>query len=189
MFLGLAALLLMLTVPILGGSLSRLGDLHIRALPVLLSALLVQVLVTVTFTAAPAVLLAALHVVSYVAAGYVLWANRRVPGLWLISLGTGLNVVTILANGGTLPASAGAERAAGVAVTTDFANSGVLVHPHLAFLGDTMSSPAFLPFRNVVSIGDLVILAGLVVLVHVSCASRLISRRVRRRRTARHAMA
>jgi hypothetical protein len=173
MFLGLAAILLILTVPLLGGRLSRLADIKIRALPLLLLALLVQILVTVTFTSAPTELLAGLHVASYAAAGWVLWANRRVPGLWLIGLGAGLNIVTIVANGGTLPANAGAERAAGIDVTTNFANSGVVPHPHLAFLGDTMSSPSFLPFRNVLSIGDLVVLAGLLVLVHVSCGSRL----------------
>ena len=74
-------------------------------------------------------------------------------------------------NGGTLPASSTAERSAGVHVTHHFTNSGVLAHPHLAFLGDTMTSPAFLPLRNVVSPGDLVILAGLAVLAHVTCDS------------------
>jgi Family of unknown function (DUF5317) len=173
MFLGLAAVLVLLTVPLLGGKLARLADLQVKAIPLLLAALLVQILVTVTFPDAPVALLAGLHVASYAAAAYVLFVNRRLAGIWLVALGTALNTVAIVANNGTLPASAGAEHAADVEVTTHFANSGVMAHPRLAMLGDTMSSPSFLPFHNVVSIGDLVILAGFALMVHVTCDSRL----------------
>jgi hypothetical protein len=171
MFLGLAAILLILTVPLLGGRLGRLADVQVKAIPLLLAALLVQILVTVTFTDAPVGLLAGLHIGSYAAAAWVLFVNRRMAGMGLIAAGAALNTVAIVANRGTLPASESAERAAGVDVTTRFANSGVLHHPHLAFLGDTMHSPSWLPFQNVVSIGDLVILGGFALLVHAVCES------------------
>jgi hypothetical protein len=171
MFLGLMALVVMATVPLARGRFAPLADIHFAWLPLLFAALLAQILITVTFPSAPSVLLASTHVATYVAAGWVLWMNRTIPGIVLIALGATLNAVPIIVNRGTLPANSTAERSAGVHASAHFANSGVLAHPHLAFLGDTMTSPAFLPFRNVVSPGDLVILTGLVVLAHVTCGS------------------
>jgi hypothetical protein len=171
MFLGLMALVVMATVPLARGRFAPLADIHFAWLPLLFAALLGQILITVTFPSAPSMLLATTHVATYVAAGWVLWVNRTIPGIVLIALGATLNAVPIIVNRGTLPANSSAEQSAGVHASAHFANSGVLAHPHLAFLGDTMTSPAFLPFRNVVSPGDLVILAGLVVLAHVSCGS------------------
>ena len=43
----------------------------------------------------------------------------------------------------------------------------------LPWLGDVMATPAWLPFRNVISLGDIVVLVGGAVLLHVVCASRL----------------
>jgi hypothetical protein len=151
--------------------LQALADVRLAWLPLLLAALLVQILITTTLTAAPDAVLAVAHVGTYVAAAWVLWVNRRIAGIPLIALGTALNVLPIVVNRGTLPAAASAEKAAGIHPTSAFVNSGVLAHPHLAFLGDTMSSPSFLPMRNVVSPGDLVILVGLAVLAHVTCGS------------------
>jgi hypothetical protein len=167
MFLGLMALFVIATVPLARGRFEPLAEMHFRWLPMLFAALLGQILITVTFPNAPSALLAG----TYVAAGWVLWVNRRIPGIVLIATGAALNAIPIIVNGGTLPANSTAEQTAGVHASAHFANSGVLAHPHLAFLGDTMTSPAFLPFRNVVSPGDLVILAGLAVLAHVTCGS------------------
>jgi hypothetical protein len=49
-----------------------------------------------------------------------------------------------------------------------------------------MATPSFLPFRNVISLGDIVVLVGGAVLLHVVCASRL-GRPLRRRSAARPA--
>jgi hypothetical protein len=171
MFLGLMALLVMATVPLARGRFAPLAEIHFGWLPLLFAALLGQILITVTFPSAPSALLATTHVATYVAAGWVLWVNRKIPGIVLIALGATLNAIPIVVNRGTLPANSTAEQTAGVHARAHFANSGVLAHPHLSFLGDTMTSPAFLPFRNVMSPGDLVILAGLVVLTHVTCGS------------------
>ena len=171
MFLGLMALLILATVPLARGRLEALADVRLAWLPLLLAALLAQILITVTLPSLPDAVLATTHIATYVAAGWVLWVNRRIAGMGLIGLGAALNALPIIVNRGTLPASPTAESTAGVHVTHHFTNSGVLAHPHLAFLGDTMTSPAFLPLRNVVSPGDLVILAGLAVLAHVTCGS------------------
>jgi Family of unknown function (DUF5317) len=171
MFLGLMALFVIATVPLARGRFEPLAEMRFGWLPLLFAALLGQILITVTFPTAPSAVLASTHVATYVAAGWVLWVNRRIPGIVLIAVGAALNAIPIIVNRGTLPANSTAEQTAGVHASAHFANSGVLAHPHLGFLGDTMTSPAFLPFRNVVSPGDLVILAGLTVLAHVTCGS------------------
>ena len=45
------------------------------------------------------------------------------------------------------------------------------------FLGDVFATPASLPIHNVFSIGDGILLIGVLVLVHVACGSRLVPRR------------
>ena len=172
MFLAAAALLVLLTVPLFGGSPARLATLHFRASWLLWLALGTQVVITEAPHAASTGVLDELHLLTYAAAGVFLWLNRWIPGLAVLALGTGLNAGTIALNGGTLPASASAMRAAGIHPDGGFDNSAVLGHPRLAWLGDVMTTPSWLPLRNVLSIGDLVIVAGLILLVHGVCRTR-----------------
>ena len=182
MFLVAAAVVLVLVVPLLGGDLRRLKSLTLTRRRVLFGALVVQVVITTVPGLGPRVLLSVVHVLTYLALGYVVWANRRLPGVGVLGLGTGLNAVAITANGGRMPASAAALRSAGLPQqTTGFANSAGVAHPHLGWLGDVMSTPSFLPLRNMLSVGDLVILAGAALLVHRTCAYRGTHRAPRRR--------
>ena len=108
-------------------------------------------------TSAP--VLIGLHLTSYVTIAIALWVNRQLPDLLLIAAGGGTNAAVIALNGGTLPASAGVLREAGYTVDpSQFTYSGVLVHPVLPWLGDIAATPTWLPFRNVISIGDAVLL-------------------------------
>jgi len=78
-----------------------------------------------------------LELVSYMLAVIFLFANRRIPWLWLVGLGGLSNLVAIGANDGVMPASPVAVRAAGrVLPKGQFLNSAPLLHPRLAFLGD-----------------------------------------------------
>ncbi len=105
---------------------------------------------------------------------WTLWLNRAVPGLLLIALGGGTNAAVIALNGGTLPADPDALAEAGFAVEAgEYKNSGVVDEPVLAWLGDVMATPSLLPFRNVISLGDVIVLLGGAVLLHVVCRSRL----------------
>jgi hypothetical protein len=97
--------------------------------------------------------------------GVCVWWNRGLPGMLVMALGAGLNALAITINGGTLPASAAALRAAGIHDRPGFDNSDVLSHPHLGWLGDVMATPSWLPMRNMLSVGDLVLFAGAVILV------------------------
>lgn len=173
MFMAFAALVIMASVPLLGGSLSRLATVRLRHGWLVSLALLLQILITEVVTGAPRGLLVGLHLASYGLAAVALWINRSLPGLVLIGAGALLNGAVISLNGGTLPASAHALRAAGLASGPEsFANSGVLAHPVLPWLGDVVATPAWLPFRNVLSVGDVTILVGTLVLAHSVCRRR-----------------
>ena len=178
MFMPFAFLLLLVTVPLAGGRLSRLAHLRLEGVRYVVLALGLQVLMAsvlpVVRPDTPHALLIGLHATSYAVIAWTLWLNRAVPGLLLIALGGGTNATVIALNGGTLPADPDALVEAGFSVEPDeYKNSGVVDDPVLAWLGDIMATPSFLPFRNVISLGDIVVLVGGAVLLHVVCASRV----------------
>ena len=179
MFLVIFVLLALATVPLAGGRLSRLADIRLRAVPVVFAALAVQVVIISLIGGGPDWLHPALHLSTYAVALWFLWLNRSIPGAWLLGAGGLCNFVVIAANGGTMPASRGAIEAAGVAHGSQvFANSGVVEHARLAFLGDVFAIPASWPVHNVFSIGDVLIALGAFVLVHTVCGSRLVRLRL-----------
>lgn len=173
MFVAFVTVLILLSVPLTGGKLGALAKVRIKAKWFVAAALLVQVAITSVFESWPHALLVVLHIGSYGLIAVALWQNRRLPGLALIAGGGLLNGLVIALNGGTLPASARALAEAGMVTNGDFTNSGVLRHPVLAPLGDIVATPAWLPFRNVISVGDCIALLGVAVLVHTVCGTRL----------------
>ena len=172
MFLGLCALALLVAVPLTGGSMSRVVSLPFRGVRWLVGGLLLQVLVISVLTSLPEAFAVAGHLASYAMLGWALWLNRRLPGVLVMAAGAAANGVTIALNDGTLPASRSALRAAGIPVREGFNNSGIVAHPHLAWLGDIMVTPSWLPMRNMLSIGDLLLLAGAAILVMVAAHRR-----------------
>jgi hypothetical protein len=176
MFLGFCALLIVGLVPLTGGTLRRLGEIKLRWVPLAVAALLVQVLVITVWPRMPHGLAVGAHLASYLMLAAVVWVNRAVPGMLVIALGAGLNALAITVNDGTLPASARALRQAGIKPRVGFQNSGVLTHPHQPWLGDIMVTPSWLPLRNMLSIGDLVILIGAAILVMRVTHSRVAER-------------
>lgn len=161
------ALICVATVPLTGGNLARLADIRLRGLWIPLVALAVQVIITVVVPTGSMALHRALHIATYVMIGLFLWANRRLAGIGLLSVGAGCNAAAIIANLGVMPASRSAERLAGLSLRAGFDNSAPVHHAHLAWLGDIIPWPGPLP--NVLSIGDLLIFAGTMVLLHRSC--------------------
>jgi hypothetical protein len=179
-FLLAAVLLGVVTVPLCGGRIGALADVRLRMVPLLFTALIVQILVTSVVTDWNDTLLRALHLGTYAVLLFVLWANRRIPGMWVIAAGAALNLAAIVANVGVMPSSRSAVRSAGLAADPDgFVNSGVLEHPRLLFLGDIWAIPKGWPLANVFSIGDVVIAIGVFVAVHAICGSRIIPSRFR----------
>ncbi len=108
----------------------------------------------------PGALAPMMHVLTYVAALGFAWMNRHAAGVWIVAAGAFTNGITIALNGGTLPASASAARAAGIEQGTDFANSAVLENPVLPWLGDVFAWPAPFPLANTFSAGDVLIVLG-----------------------------
>ncbi len=162
------AALCVLTVPLLGGNLARLADIRLRGLWLPVAALALQVVITVIATGGSPVAHRVLHILTYAMIGLFLWANRRLPGMRIIATGALLNAATIVANGGIMPASATAARLSGLTMGAGFRNSTPLAHPVLPWLGDIIPWPGPLP--NVLSVGDLIIFTGTIVLLQRTCA-------------------
>lgn len=152
-----------------GGRLRRLGGLELRAEWAALGALGAQVLVLGVFADGAHRWHALAHVGTYLPAAWFVWANRALPGVALLALGGALNLATIAANGGVMPTSGWAMDAAGLRPATVFANSAPVPHPHLLWLGDVLPVPLPLGLSNVLSVGDLVLYAGALVLLHRTC--------------------
>jgi Family of unknown function (DUF5317) len=169
MLLVLLAIACLLSVPLRGGRLRRLGDIRLRAEWAALAALALQVAVLGVFTAGAAWWHAVAHVATYALAAWFVWANRAIPGVVLLAIGGAANLLAIAANGGVMPTSAWAERAAGLQPSDAFANSAVRDHPHLLWLGDVIPVPLPLGLSNVLSVGDLLIYAGALVLLQRTC--------------------
>jgi Family of unknown function (DUF5317) len=169
MLLVVLALLCVLSVPLRGGRLARLSGLRLRAEWAAVGALAGQLLVLGVFAGGAAWWHALGHVGTYGLAAWFIWANRAIPGVLLLTLGGVSNLLAIVANGGVMPTSAWAERAAGLEPAAVFANSAVLDHPRLLWLGDVLPVPLPWGLSNVLSVGDLMIYAGLLVLLQRTC--------------------
>jgi hypothetical protein len=174
MFLVALVALSALAVPLAGGRLGALVELHLRRVWAIYAALGVAVL-GVGLPGLPDGLRSLLLVAAYPVGAVFLAANRRVPGVPLVALGAALNLLAIAANGGVMPASPDALAAAGLPVgSPGFRNSDAVADPRLVFLGDVFAIPAAWPLSNVFSVGDVLIGAGLVWGLLRVCGSRLV---------------
>ena len=99
--------------------------------------------------------------------------NARLPGAAIVGLGMLSNLAAVVSNGGHMPARASALRAAGVLYRGVHNNSAVASHPNLPWLIDRWPVPAFVPMGNVYSVGDVLIAVGAVVLVCAGMGVRL----------------
>lgn len=146
-----------------GGRLERLGQASFRWAPLAVIGLLVQV---VLFFGPVAERVGDLGMPIYVGStALVLVAVLRnvmaVPGLALVALGALSNLAAIVANGGYMPAATGALAALGREIGTEYSNSTVVARPALEPLTDLFALPAWLPFANVFSIGDVLLAVGI----------------------------
>src|SRR3954453_10757890 len=177
MIIGLAYVLVLLSVPLFRGRLSALADLPLRRPEFALAAIVIQIVVISLLPAGNHTVHTTLHLASYGLLGLFALANRRIAGVPVIAVGGLLNFAAIAANGGVMPTRAGAADSVGhKAAADEFINSRVLEHPKLQFLGDVFATPASWPLHNVFSIGDAILLAGVLILVHAACDSRLLPR-------------
>jgi Family of unknown function (DUF5317) len=166
MFILYAIVLGLIVGRLLGGRLDGLAGLSFRWVGLAIAGLTAQVLLF----AAPATrgldqIGPPLYVASTGAVLLFVLANIRVRGMAVVALGAGLNLVTIVANGGTMPASRAALETAGLDGTNGYTNSQALASPVLAPLGDVFALPAGIPLANVFSVGDVLIALGILVVI------------------------
>lgn len=169
-------ILLALLIPVflisllLGGRLERLAQLRLRYSYLILLALGIQLLVFSSIWQkwvgdSPWSL--ALYILSLLLLIAASGFNWRIPGVILLAGGLLLNALVILANGGHMPASLQALRAAGIVeANASFeslrvTNSSLIgERTPLWFLGDIFAIPKGIPLANVFSVGDVLIGLG-----------------------------
>lgn len=148
--------------PLLGGRWSRLGELDLRWPGLFYAAIALQLVafpVSVLPWSTPDRAAVVLWLASYGLFAVAVAANARVPGVPLVAVGMVSNLAAILSNGGHMPALPSALHAAG----HDFVqnrNSAMLSHPNLGWLVDRWAVPAWVPYGNVFSVGDVLIATG-----------------------------
>jgi len=144
-----------------GGRVAAVGDIRFRWAPLVLVGFLAQVAL---FSDAVAARVGDLGPVLYVGSTMLVVIavarNLAIPGMALVALGATSNLVAIAANGGFMPASPAAMAALGKAAPTIYSNSALLAQPALAPLTDIFALPAWLPFHNIFSVGDVVLGVG-----------------------------
>lgn len=181
MIIGLVYLAILASVPLARGRLTALADLPLRRPGLAVAAIAMQVLIISLIPGGPQGFHTTVHMLSYVLLGAFAFANRHIAGVAIAGLGGLLNFVAIAANGGVMPANPDTLASfQGADSHGEFANSQILEHPRLLFLGDTIPTPSSLPIHTVFSVGDLVLMLGVALLVHTACGSKLVPRRLRR---------
>jgi hypothetical protein len=157
-----------------GGQLMALADLRLRWGSLIVGGFLVQ---AILFTDAVASRIGAagppLYVGSTLLVAVAVLRNLRVPGMPLVVIGAASNMAAILANGGYMPAAAGALASIGKSPPVLYSNSAVLPAPALEWLTDRFALPSWVPFTNVFSVGDVLLGVGVAILVATAMRSRM----------------
>jgi Family of unknown function (DUF5317)/Major Facilitator Superfamily len=169
MFLLPSVVLGLLFALLLGGKPSRLQFVRFRHSWCVSLALAAQLVLFLPLPVGPpAGLVPFLHSCTYVLLFWFAIANVRVRTLVPVYAGLALNALAILLNGGRMPVSAEAARAAGVDDFRSVSESASRLH----FLGDVFAIPKELPLANVFSVGDVLIGLGAISFIVVVALGR-----------------
>jgi hypothetical protein len=153
-----------------GGRVTNLAQIPLHHIGLLFTPLLIQL---VAFSPIGDMLVAGtplaqyLYATSLAVAALALAFNRHLPGVVWIAAGLALNAIAIFANGGFMPVAASAREFAGLPPLTDRDLNVISTtdSTRLPFLTDILPLPAFLPFANVFSIGDVLVTVGGVIFI------------------------
>lgn len=147
-----------------GGRLGALAELRIRHVELVYAAILLQIGAFpsgVLPWSTPDAIARGLWLISFALLIGFAVVNRAVRGVALVLTGLASNLAAVVANGGLMPASPHAIQAAGL--TYRLHNNSVSTSdPHLAWLTDLWAVPAWIPWGNVFSVGDVFVAAGIV---------------------------
>jgi Family of unknown function (DUF5317) len=151
---------------LLGGRLAGLGDIRFRWAGLAVLGFAVQVvLFSEPVTARVGDLGPALYVASTALVFAAVLRNLAIRGMPLVAAGAGANLAAIVANGGYMPASPSAAAEMGRGAAETYSNTAIIEAPALAPLTDVIPLPQWLPFANIVSVGDILIAVGVVVVI------------------------
>jgi hypothetical protein len=151
---------------LLGGRLAGLGDVRFRwAWLAVLGFAAQVVLFSDPVAARVGDLGPSLYVASTALVFVAVLRNVAIRGMPLIAAGAGCNLAAIVANGGYMPASPTVAAEFGRGASDAYSNSRIMEAPALAPLTDVIPLPQWLPFTNIVSIGDILIAVGIVVVI------------------------
>jgi hypothetical protein len=154
---------------LLGGRPAGLASLRIDYGWLMIAGLMVQIVLFSPFGAARVGDLGPpIYVGSTLLVAGAILANLRITGMALVGLGAISNLAAIIANGGYMPADPRAAAALGMVETTVYSNSSVVADPALWPLTDIFAMPAWMPWSNVFSIGDVLIVVGVVNVIAVA---------------------
>lgn len=151
-----------------GGSILRLGQLHIRHAYLILLGLALQLFIFSPLGTGWEPWIGYLYLASLALLLIAVALNRDLPGIRLLGLGLFLNLLVIAANGGLMPISVEAARQAGL-LDLIAALQAMGRHRHVAlmgegtklwFLGDTIVLGYPLPSAQVFSPGDILVALG-----------------------------
>jgi hypothetical protein len=157
---------------LLGGRLDHLATLRLRWAPLALIGLAVQIAIfsdpigSLLGDAVPAV-----YVASTAAVLVAVLRNLEIPGLPVIAIGAACNLAAIVANGGYMPADPAALQSVG-GPGTGTSNSIPVAEPALRPLTDLFALPAWMPFANVFSVGDVLIGIGIAATIALAMRDR-----------------
>jgi len=165
---------------VIGGDVRRLSQLRIQHIELLLAAFAVKVAVAVLGIAHSQIAVTVarpLNVVGAVLLLAVVWFNRRIPGAVLFGAGLTLNLIVIVAFGGRMPVLLPRDADPNSPILA-LLRGGLdplhvaLEHPQgLWFIGDIFTIPSIGGHSSLVSIGDLLMAAGIAWLI-IRCSQR-----------------
>ncbi len=151
---------------LLGGGLGGLATIQFRWAGLALVGFGAQVLLfSDPVTARVGDLGPALYVASTALVFVAVLRNLRIRGMPFVAAGAASNLAAIVANGGYMPTSPGAAAAFGRSAPEVYSNSAIVESAALAPLTDVIPLPHWLPFANIVSVGDVLIAVGIVVVI------------------------
>jgi hypothetical protein len=180
-FLFFAVIAAALVIAVLtGGDVRRLSQIKIQHLELLLAAFAVKVAVAIlgtTHSQAAVTVARPLNIIGALVLLTVVWFNRRIPGALLFGTGLTLNLFVIVAFGGRMPVLLPHDADPNSPVLA-LLRGGLdplhvaLSHPQgIWFIGDVFAIPGIGGHSSLVSIGDLLMAAGVAWLI-IRCSRR-----------------
>jgi hypothetical protein len=143
-----------------GGKPARLASLELRGFSLVLLTVVLRLLADwlATYRLPAAVWL---QPAAYLALGWFFVLNLKSAGFPLIGLGSALNLLVMVFNGGSMPVSPDALAAIGAGTVPQGTHALLTEGTRLAFLADVIPVPWHFPGPVVVSAGDLLITLGI----------------------------